>query len=112
MPATLSVHAQELSTFVITVSFYDETNAPVSPSSASWTLTDRTGTKVINGRENVSIAPAETVDIVLTGNDLAITPETGRERILTIQYEYSSTAGSGLKGKDWVYFTIDDNEYL
>ena len=111
MPTTISTHAQEKSTFVITAAFTDETGGAVTPSSVTWTLTNRAGT-VINSREDVAETPGTSVDIVLSGNDLQITDALGRDRVVTIESVYYSDLGTDLTLKDWVYFTVDNSEVI
>ena len=107
MPTTLTIQAVERSTFAITAAFTDETGAAVVPNSGLvWTLTDVVG-NVINSRENVSIASASSVTVVLSGADLAIS-DTYRDnrRMLTFEGAYNSSLGSGLAIVDWVEFSI------
>jgi hypothetical protein len=108
---TLSVNAQEKSTYVITANFKDEAGQDVTPTSATWTLTDEDGT-VINSRQAVAISPlAASVDIVLTGADLAV--DTGfsgdaQERVFTIEAVYDSSLGTGLTLKAEARFNVDN----
>lgn len=104
----LTVHANEQSTFVVTVAFKDEEGNDVTPTSMNWTLTDSDG-NVINNRENVVVnSPSSSEDIVLSGDDLAVTDENNRVRILTVEAVYSSSLGSNLPLKDDVTFTVDN----
>ena len=61
--------AIEQSTYVITASFTDETGAAVVPNSVTWTLVNGDG-QVVNSRSAVSVTPASSVTIVLSGDDL------------------------------------------
>lgn len=107
MTTKLTDHATERSTYVITVAFRDETDAAVTPSAATWTLTDRAGA-VINSRSAVAITPlATSANIVLTGDDLALPDVRYRYRLVTVEYTYSSSLGAGLPGKEEVGFYID-----
>lgn len=106
MPATLETNAIEEGTYIITASFTDEDGEAVVPDAVAWTLTDRLG-NVINDREDVVFTPATSVEIVLTGDDLAIGTR-GSLRIVTIEGTYDSDAGSGLHLKDEVRFQIDN----
>ena len=104
----LSTHAKERSTFVITANFASTTGA-VAPSSAYWSLTDRTGT-VINSRSDVTITnPTSSENIVLKGADLAIMANENDEgvRILTVEAEYDSSLGSNLPLKEQIGFIVD-----
>jgi hypothetical protein len=103
----LTVEAVEQSTYVVGVSFFDEDDNAITPATATWTLTDEAGA-VINSREDVAISPAETVDIVLQGDDLAVAAnKTVVNRILVVAGTYNSAAGSGLPFRLQVRFEID-----
>lgn len=106
MPATLTTPAVERSTYVISASFTDEAGVAATPTSLEWTLTDDYGT-VINNRQDVALTPAEAVDIVLSGDDLAITEASATvARKVTIRATYNSTYGIGLPWVDQCLFTI------
>ncbi len=108
MPATLTTHAVEKSTYVITVALTDEDGAALTPDSLTWTLTDDQG-NVINSRTAVSIAvPAASNDIVLSGADLAVDVAKGTKRKLTLEGVYDSDYGNDLPLKEEVEFEIDD----
>ena len=107
MPTTLTTHAVERSTFVVTASFTDENGEPVTPTTLQWTLTDLEG-NVINNRSQVSITPSSTVDIVLSGDDLALQGDSPEMRVLTIEGTYNSTLGTGLPLKESVKFIVDN----
>lgn len=107
MPTKLTEKAVEQSTFVVLVSFADADNAPVTPTAANWTLTDRFGT-VINGRQHVDIqALGPEVGIVLTGPDLQVLPS-GVTRVLTVEAYYDSSLGVGLPVKDECRFEVQN----
>jgi hypothetical protein len=104
----LTVEAVEKSTYVITLAFANKAGTPVTPDSATWTLTDGAGT-VINSRSAVVIAPlAASVDVVLSGLDLAmgVTETSYGNRLLTVQAVYSSTEGNSLPLKEEYQFMI------
>ena len=104
----LTTEAVEESTYVVTLAFADKAGAAVTPDSATWTLTDGAGT-VINSRSGVTIAPlAASVDVVLSGLDLAMQPlETSYgNRLFTVQAVYSSTEGASLPLKEEYQFMI------
>lgn len=105
---TLS-NATEESTYPISVTFRDETGAAVTPSSATWTLTDAQA-QVVNSRSAVAISPlASTVTILLTGDDLSLaSPLFGNQRVLTVKWVYTSDLGAGLPANSEVRFTVDD----
>lgn len=101
----LVVEAVEESTYVITVSFTDESGAAVAPNAGlAWTLTDINGT-IINARSAVAITPAESVDIVLSGDDLALSGDNA-QRLVTVQGTYDSSLGADLPLKEEVHFTV------
>lgn len=108
--ATITEHLAEEGTGVFTCAFKDEDGAGVTPSSATWTLTDTAGA-VINSRDAVVIASlAASVDIVLSGDDLALSSGfsgSAEERVLTVEFVYTSDAGSDLPGKGECRFFID-----
>lgn len=97
----------EGSTVGIQISFLDETDSPVTPSSASWTLTDIEG-NVVNGRSDEAILSLGTsVTIVLSGDDLAIgTPLVGKKRQLLIKAVYDSDLGDDLPFNQAINFDI------
>lgn len=105
MPTTLTTRAVEKSTFIITAAFTDEDDAAVVPNSITWSLTDKDG-NVVNSRSAESETPATSVDIVLGGDDLALTEHADNERILTVETDYDSSLGSGLALRDEVRFRI------
>ena len=107
MAQLLTEPAQEEGTYAITFTFTDEDGDPVTPNSATWTLSDFEG-NIINSRENVTItALASSKTIVLSGADLAISDETGVKRTLTVEGLYNSTLGNNLPFKKEVNFRIE-----
>ena len=107
MAATALSNAIEKSTYIVTCTFTDEAGDSLVPETVAWTLTDGFGT-VINDREAVSETPAATVNIVLSGDDLAIISGMTNKRILTIQATYNSAYGTGLPLNARATFTIED----
>lgn len=109
MPTTMTLHAVERSTYAIPIAFLDDAGAAVTPSAATWTLTDGNGT-VVNSRTAVVITPlSTTATIVLSGADLALLAALqANARYVLIEYTYTSSLGSGLPGKDQILFYIDD----
>lgn len=109
MPVTITTHAVEESTFVITASFTDEADNPVTPNAGLvWSLTDTEG-NVINAREDIGLTEATSVDIVLQGADLALntTKASVVERVLIVEGTYDSTVGNNLPLKEEARFFID-----
>ncbi len=103
----LTDEAIEESTYIVTVAFTDEDDDAVIPNAPLvWTLTDMAG-NVINSREDVSITPASSIDIVLSGDDLEVFDDGGLDnRLVTVQGTYNSDAGNNLPLKDEVVFPI------
>lgn len=108
MPSILTTTVTEESTCVITAAFTDDAGASVVPNSLTWTLTDGDGT-IINSRDGVTISPDSSVDIVLSGDDLAVGGASDDLiRYLLVEGTYDSDAGSNLPIKDQVRFVISD----
>ena len=106
MPTTISSTVNEESSAVFTVAFTDEAGAAVTPNAVlTWTLTDAYGT-VINSRDGVSLTPATSVTIKLSGDDLSLAGA-GQVRHLTVEGTYSS-GGDTLALKDVAVFVIED----
>ena len=83
----------------IQIDFMDTDGSPVVPTAISWTLTTeprahRIGSEIINSRENVSVTPASSITIVLSGDDLQILDDEiakrTAKRLLTVQWTYDS----------------------
>lgn len=84
------IPSTEKSTFVVTVSFFETNGTAVAPKLAQWTLKDEDGA-IVNSREAVNInVPGTTVNIVLTGDDLALPDIDKRTRYLLIEAIYDS----------------------
>lgn len=112
MPAEIRIdgeYAVEKSTYIVTLTFIDEDDDPVTPASGTWTLTDEDGT-VINSREDEVISSLDTsVDVVLSGDDLAVSSGfTGNaeSRIFTFEGTYNSDLGAGLPLRDQLKFPV------
>lgn len=108
MPSTLTTKAVEKSTYIVTAAFTDDDGVAVVPNTPlTWTLTDRDGA-VINNRDAVAITPAASVEIVLSGGDLAVPDTADLVRYVTIEGTYDSDAGSNLPIKDQVKFAVSN----
>lgn len=113
MQSISSSVAQEQSTFVVNLAFTDEDDAAVTPSAIVYSLVDRSG-NVINSLEDVSVSPASSVDIVLSGDDLQITTAeqtagyTKVARYLIVEAVYDSDAGSNLTLKEEISFMVEN----
>lgn len=98
--------AKNESTYIVLADFTDEDGAAVVPNSVTFSLTNAAGT-IINSRDDVSVTPAASIAIVLSGAD--IDREDGADRIVTIEALYNSaTYGSDLPLNDQGKFTISD----
>jgi len=107
MATMLTVRAVEKSTYIVTTVFTNEAGSSVTPLTVVWTLTDADGT-VVNDREAVEETPASTVNIVLTGDDLAIDTGAKTIRIVTVEATYDSDYGSGLYLKKAAVFNVEN----
>ena len=105
----LELHADEKSTYRMTAAFTDSAGNASTPDVIIYTLTNVEGT-IINSKEAVSVTPSTSVNIILSGNDLAMqTGESGPvERVFTLEAVYdSSTDGNDLPLKEEAVFIID-----
>lgn len=86
------ITANEKSNKIFTVAFVDENGDATTPDSILWSLVDEDG-NVINSRCDVSVAPASSVDIILQGDDLAMTSDSlnTESRSLIVKTEYTSS---------------------
>lgn len=110
MPTLLTVKAAERSTYIVSAAFTDDEGVEVTPDSITWTLTDDDGS-VINSRLNVAVAmTASSIDIVLSGSDLALQLNESGDviRVLKISAVYTSDAGSNLPLIDDARFILQD----
>jgi len=109
MPTTLTIKAEEESTYIIRVTFKDEDGNAVVPDTIYWKLTDSDG-NVINSRDVESVVVASTIDITLSGDDLAVVTGKGsnKKRVLTIWGLYDSDVGYNLPYKDACKFFLKD----
>ncbi len=99
--------ATEGGVFVVTFAFTDAQGTAVVPTTASWTLKDRSGA-VMNGRSAVSVTPAASVDVTLSGDDLVALDGVDEWRVFTVDYVYTSTEGSDLPMSGSALFKIKE----
>lgn len=99
--------AEERSTYSIVAEFSDEAGNPMAPNVLYWSLYKGRDV-VVNNRYQIGITPAASVEIVLSGADLALVRGETRNRVLIIEGTYDSDVGLGLPLKDAVRFTIKD----
>ena len=109
MPTTLTLKAEEESTYIVQITFKDEDGNAVVPNSIYWKLTDSDG-NVINSRNMESIAVASTINITLSGDDLVVVTAKGsnKKRIITVWGTYDSDLGVNLPYKDACKFFLKD----
>jgi len=107
MPIYIEDEAFEESSFIFDIDFYDEDKDSVIPKTLTWTLTDTSG-NVINSREDVVVTPAAQVNIILSGDDLAITGNSDEIRVITIEATYDSDIGSDIPIKEDYSFKINN----
>jgi hypothetical protein len=113
MSQKLSEKAIENSTYGIKVEFKektdpsDEVGTPFTPNSGLvWSLKDKAGNPV-NGKTDVSIGSAESIVIVLKGDDLALSGGPVR-RYVTVEGTYNGVLGNNLPIVDEVSFPIQN----
>lgn len=97
----LSLQLVAGSTGVITASFTDEDGTAVAPNTVTYSLV-KDGS-IVNNKEDISITPATSVNIVLSGLDLVA----GTTKII-INGTYDSTYGNNLPLKMWECFEVID----
>jgi len=109
MPTKITTRALPDNTYVVTLAFTDEDGAAVTPNAgALWTLRDYAG-NVVNLRTSVNIVEAATVDIVLSGDDLASQGvEDNGVRVFYVTGTYSSSLGASLPLDQISSFIIED----
>jgi hypothetical protein len=93
------------STKIVPISFQDEEGDSITPiaDTVTWSLYNESGA-IVNEREDEEETSAETVNIVLSGNDLKISD--GARRILVVKARYNSTLGDNLPLVDMASFSI------
>lgn len=97
--------ATEGSTYVVNVTFRDESGETMVPVTAEWSLRDNYG-NIVNSRSAVSIIPATTVSIVLSGADLSYEPNSRSMRTLTVTGTYDGDYGNDLPIAEEFTFNI------
>jgi len=111
MPVTISKHATEEGTFplIVTPTYTSGTvSVGFKPGTAAWTLSDEDG-DVINSRSSVTLTPASSMNIVLQGDDLAITGTVRKIVKLMVEGIYSSdTFGNNLPYTEEATIIIDN----
>jgi len=106
MPTNLTTEPSEKGTYVITAAFTDENSQAKIPTTLEWKLTDKSG-NVINSRSAVTLTPAASVSIVLSGDDLALSSlSDDGQRAFLLTGTYDSNLGSDLPIKEEARFTV------
>ncbi len=113
MAEILHDKAKEGGTFGIKVAFTEKTDpsdavgTPFTPNSGlKWSLKDRAGGEV-NGKTDQPLTPGETVVIVLSGDDLALSGGP-THRYVTVEGTYNGVLGNNLPIVDEVSFQIQN----
>ena len=110
MAINLTTKAKDRSTYIVTIDFLDETDTPVVPKSATWTLSNETG-DIVNDREGETFDPlAASVDLALSGLDTAYA--LGRARYLKVHAVYDSVVENDLPIIEEAIFEIDDTQQV
>lgn len=111
MVSKITTKAPENGTYIFVVTFTDEDSVSTIPTALTWSLTDRYG-NIINSREDVSITPAATINIVLSGDDLLLSKPHDNVRILLIEGTYDSDLGSDLPLRGEAVFEIENHRSI
>ena len=108
MSYTTLTNATEGSAYPVTIALTDDAGGALIPDTATWTLTDLDG-NVINSRNAVSLTPASSMTLVLSGDDLDVaTGYEKAERALIIEGTYTDpTFGSGLDFRQEFRLTVE-----
>jgi uncharacterized phiE125 gp8 family phage protein len=108
MPTTISTQATANNTYIITVAFTDDAGDAVTPNDGcTFSLKDTAG-NTINDRDGVAIVEDTSVDVVLSGDDLAAQGANDNGiRIFSIDGTYDSDAGSDLPLDNSAQFVVD-----
>ncbi len=102
---TTTADAAEEGTYILTAVFTDDAGASVIPDTdPAWSLYDADGDLVRSSTETA----AASIDIVLSGDDLAIVPNKSAKRKVLITTTYTSDAGAGLPLTTQATFDITD----
>jgi hypothetical protein len=103
----LTEKAAEKGTYAFQVDFTDADDAALVPGSIQWTLTDRAG-NTINDQSAVTVTPASSINVVLSGDDLALPKINDPVRLVLVEWDFTSSLGSNLPMKLQVCFEIDN----
>lgn len=95
----------ERSTVALVTSFRDEAGELVTPTEIKWSLTDGDG-NVVNSRQAVDVAPASSVTVVLSGDDLALAQGDDGRRQVVVRATYDGALGDDLPIVGVLEFTV------
>lgn len=101
--AELDTSVLEGGTIVVTASFTDEDGNSVTPNELKYTL--KKEGMIVNEKEEESVTPSSSVDVVLSGDDL---PQ--GTLYFIIEGTYDSNAGSDLPLKGWAKIEVGDSK--
>lgn len=114
MITNVSFRAEEGSTLIVRADFVVRSSdisiadVPVTPNAGlKWSLYDAEG-EVVNSKEDQPLIPAETVYIVLSGDDLALVGDYSSERRIIITGTFDSIYGNDLPIRSETRFQIEN----
>lgn len=96
----------ERSTLALVASFRDEADELITPTAITWSLTDGDG-NVLNERDELAVTPpANTITVVLAGDDLAMAAGDDGRRQVVIRATYDGDLGDDLPITGLIEFTV------
>jgi hypothetical protein len=84
-------------------SFQTSTGGSVIPNSVAYTVKNERGS-IINSRDGTGITPNSTINLTLSTADCDY--DDGRQRFVTVRWDYDASYGTGLVQVDECYFNI------
>ena len=112
MSILLTTDAFEKSTYIIKLTIEDEIGNLIIPTSLSWTLSNNFGV-IINNRQDIPIlSPVSIEHVVLSGDDLQITKELGRKRVITVKGTCDFVFGNNLPINGQAFFNITSSAII
>jgi hypothetical protein len=85
----------EKSTYIVTVSFFDENNAPVTPTAAWYSLyCETTGKDILTETALTGLGTTKDIEITPTQNTMSNPSNLMEQKLLTLRYTY----GTGKQG--------------
>jgi hypothetical protein len=94
----------ERTTYVLTISFYDEDNALVVPNTATYRIDDVTTGTAIKAKATCGAVMASSMDVAITTdqNNMVAENHTYETRRVTVEFTY----GSGKRGTDEYLYKV------